>query len=149
MTLARRHQERVLLLEGDLRQLSLAGVFGIAGSIGIGEWWEGNNSEFPALYRIDDTKLWLLLAGRVPRPSEVLQSGRLVKLLKELFRMFDWVVIDSPPLVPLADANLWARWADGTLLVVREGVAPRKALDRGSESLDDPKIVGIVLNDAG
>ena len=49
---------------------------------------------------------------------------------------------------PTADANLWSRLVDGTLLVVREGVAPVKALKKGLQALDNPKLVGIVLNEA-
>jgi protein-tyrosine kinase len=60
---------------------------------------------------------------------------------------FDWIVVDSTPMFPTVDVNLWLRLVDGMLLVVREGVAPIKALEKGLASLDAPKLVGVVLNE--
>ncbi len=51
-------------------------------------------------------------------------------------------------MLPIIDANLWSRLVDGTLLVVREGVAPLKALKKGLQSLDNPKLIGVVINEA-
>ena len=146
LTLAARPKARVLLVEGDLRKPTLSHVFSIEKCPGLGEWWE-SNAVTPPLFRINDRRLWLLAAGTVTHPAEILQSRRLPDLLARLAAWFDWVVIDSPPLISLVDANLWSRWADGSLLVVREGVTPRKALRRGLESLDNPKIIGIVMNE--
>jgi Mrp family chromosome partitioning ATPase len=84
----------------------------------------------------------------VQHPASVLQSGRLADAIAELSKQFDWVVIDCPPLLPMADSNLWARLADGTLLVVRKGVVTRTALKKALETMDSPKLVGVVLNDA-
>jgi len=61
---------------------------------------------------------------------------------------FDWIIIDAPPLLPLADANIWSRLADGILLVVREGKTPKRMLREGLESLHDANILGIVFNDS-
>ena len=84
----------------------------------------------------------------VAHPASVLQSERFTELLKELTSNFDWVVVDTPPLLPMADSNQWARLADGTLLVVRLGVASKRALKQAMNSLDSPKLVGVVMNDA-
>ena len=61
---------------------------------------------------------------------------------------FDWIIVDSTPMLPTVDANLWSRLVDGTILVVREGVALVNALKKGLQALDNPKLVGIVLNEA-
>jgi Mrp family chromosome partitioning ATPase len=72
----------------------------------------------------------------------------LADLVKQVAGWFDWVVVDTPPLLPMADANLWARLVDGTLMVIRAGVVPRRALAAAVESMDGPKLIGVVLNDA-
>ncbi len=148
-TLARRSGQSVLLVEGDLRKPAVCPVLGLTSTNGIGEWWnQADASIIPFLRRINNTQLCLLPAGTTPHPVSVLQSGRMNDLMAQFRIWFDWVIVDTPPLLPMADSNLWARLVDGTLLVIREGVAPRRALQRAMESMDAPKLVGVVLNDA-
>ena len=86
-------------------------------------------------------------AGDPPaNPLELMQSGRLSQLMAQLVPLFDWIVIDSPPLLPLADTTVWQRFADGTLLVVREGTTEKNALQRGIEVLKKGDLLGVVLN---
>jgi Mrp family chromosome partitioning ATPase len=75
-----------------------------------------------------------------------MQSGRLSALIEQLTASFDWIIIDSPPVLPLADTSLWARLVDGILLVGREGVTQKRQLKRGLEALDQSKLLGMVLN---
>jgi Mrp family chromosome partitioning ATPase len=75
-----------------------------------------------------------------------MQSGRLSALMDQLAAWFDWVIIDSPPVLPLADTSLWMRLADGILLVAREGVTQKKQLQKGLEILESSKLLGMVLN---
>jgi len=148
-TLARRSGQSVLLVEGDLRKPAVCPVLGLTSAQGIGEWWNrADGSIVPFLRRINNSQLCLLPAGTAPHPVSILQSGRMSNLMAQLRAWFDWVIVDTPPLLPMADSNLWARLVDGTLLVIREGVAPRRALQRAMESMDAPKLVGVVLNDA-
>ena len=148
-TLAKRSGQSVLLIEGDLRKPAVCPMFGLPLLEGIGELWrqkEKSPSEF--MRRIADTSLCLLPAGNVAHPVAVLQSGRMADLIEQVAGWFDWVVVDTPPMLPMADSNLWARLADGTLLVVREGVVRRRALQAAVDSMDSPKLIGVVLNDA-
>jgi capsular exopolysaccharide synthesis family protein len=149
-TLATTPNARVLLVEGDLHKPSQAQLLGLNGVKGIVDWWsKGEDSLAPYLSRLADRPLWILSAGgQVPQPAEILQSKRFTEALSQLVAWFDWVIIDSTPLLPMADANIWNRFVDGTLLVVREGATPIKALKQGLESLDNPKVIGVVLNDA-
>jgi capsular exopolysaccharide synthesis family protein len=148
VALASRSKTRILLIDGDLRKPNVERMFGVDNGRGLGAWIEEDApSILPFLRRISGLSLWLLPAGSSPDPTTVLQSDRIRELLAQVALWFDWVVIDSPPLLPMADANLWASVADGTLLVVRESKTPKRALEKGLESLDNPKIVGIVLND--
>ena len=103
----------------------------------------------PYLYRLNDMPLWFLSAGKAfDQPSDILQSARFAEAFTKLGAWFDWVVVDSTPMLPIVDANLWSRLVDGTLLVVREGVTPVKALKKGLQALDNPKLIGVVVNEA-
>ena len=150
VTLGRRSRSKVLLLEGDLHRPTISSLLGLTGLRGIGDWWSGQEKEIElCLYRLDDMPLWFLSAGLCEeQPSHILQSERFAEAFGRLTSLFDWIVVDSTPMAPVADANLWSRLLDGTLLVVREGVASSRALTKGLQSLDDPKLIGIVLNEA-
>jgi Mrp family chromosome partitioning ATPase len=77
-----------------------------------------------------------------------MQSGDLADLLEHSAQLFDWIIIDSPPLTPLADTAFWARAAHGTLLVVRQGITERRALQRGLEMIDKACFLGVVVNES-
>ena len=66
--------------------------------------------------------------------------------MDQLSDWFDWILIDSPPVVPLADTSLWMRSADGILMVAREGTTRKRQLQRGLQELDQSKLLGVVLN---
>ena len=150
VTLARHSQSRVLLVEGDLHNPALASLLGVNHLKGLNHWWKDSNALISNyVYRINDLPLWFLPAGvRFDQPGDVLQSARFSEAFTQIAGSFDWIVVDSTPLLPMADPNIWNRLVDGTLLVVREGVAPIKALKKGLASLDNPKLIGVVLNGA-
>ncbi len=148
LTLAQRNQYRVLLIEGDMRKPTVNYLLGLEAEQGLGDWWREEGAPQRYLLRVSGLSLWVMPAGTAESPQQVLQSGRTKELITQLSDCFDWVIIDSPPVLPVADANLWARIADGTLLVVREGKTPKRALERALEGLDNPKLLGVVLNDA-
>jgi Mrp family chromosome partitioning ATPase len=66
--------------------------------------------------------------------------------MEQIVPCFDWVIIDSPPVLPLADASVWARLSDGILLVTRRGTTDKRQLIRGIEALDPSKLIGAVMN---
>jgi capsular exopolysaccharide synthesis family protein len=145
--LARKKQQRILLLEGDLRRPVLASRFGLNRLPGLTEWLQGEPGPITSIYRLEGSGLWLLPAGRpAENPLELMQAGRLSGLMDELSVWFDWIIIDSPPVLPLADTSLWMRLADGILLVAREGVTQKRQLQRGLEILEQSKLLGMVLN---
>ncbi len=147
--LAKHTDEKILLLEGDLRQPTLGEHLGMKSLPGIGEWASMNESIHKFIYRFDELQLWILPAGSAPEdPVNILQSARFLELYKQLSTCFDWIIIDAPPLLPMADVSFWSRQADGLLLVVREGHTPKNILKKGLETLDNPKLIGVVLNDA-
>jgi capsular exopolysaccharide synthesis family protein len=141
---------KTLLIEGDLHRPTLGSMFGLKPMQGLSDWWSGGNQDIARfLVRFTGTGLWFLPAGKAcDRPSEILRSAQLAEAFGRLADQFDWVVVDSTPMLPVIDANLWSRLVDGTLLVLREGVTPLKALKNGLQSLDHPKLIGVVVNEA-
>jgi len=150
VTLAKYSGSKTLLIEGDLHRPRLASMFGLKELQGLSDWWSGQDQDIARfLVRFTGTALWFLPAGKsCDRPSEILRSARLAEAFAQLAGRFDWIVVDSTPMLPVIDANLWSRLVDGTLLVVREGIAPLKALKNGLQSLDNPKLIGVVVNEA-
>jgi len=144
--LARRKQS-VLLIEGDLRRPTLAQQFGLGRLAGLGEWLQSGRQTVSNVYRLEGPDFWFMPAGNPPEnPLELLQSGRLSYLMGQLANLFDWIIVDSPPLLPLADTTVWSRVTDGTLLVAREGKSEKKQLQRGLEVLKKSDLLGVVLN---
>lgn len=143
-----RSGQRVLLVDGDCHQAKAGHLLGANGLEGLTDWWRSGRAVQDYLTRISGLPLWLLPAGSpVDQPVEILQSERLSDLVSEMSNWFDWVVIDSPPSAPLADASVWAKIADGILLVAREGKTPKTLLRKVLDSLGTAKLLGTVLND--
>ena len=144
--LARRN-ERVLLIDGDLRRPVLAQQFGLGTLAGLAEWLQSGAQTPSNIYHLAGLGLWILPAGYPPsNPLELMQSGRLSALIQQIHDSFDWIIVDSPPLLPLADTTVWARLTDGTLLVTREGTTQKGALQRGLEVIKKSDLLGVVLN---
>jgi len=145
--LARKQQPKILLLDGDLRRPSLSKQFGLGKLPGLSEWLHGEPRPIAHIYRLEGPNLWFLPSGRPPEnPLELMQSGRLSNLMEQLAAWFDWIVIDSPPVLPLADTSVWARLADGILLVTREGTTKRRPLQSGLQALEQSKLLGAIVN---
>jgi capsular exopolysaccharide synthesis family protein len=149
ISLARHSSQKVILLEGDLRQPALANRFGLPDLRGLREWFEGEESLSRFLYRFEDLRLWFLPGGNPAEDSlRILHSNRFAEAMNRLAGSFDWIVVDAPPLMPLADTHVWAEQADGILLVTRNGKTPKKSLLKGLEGINNAKVLGMVFNDA-
>jgi capsular exopolysaccharide synthesis family protein len=146
-TLASRREQKILLLEGDLRRPTLRQQFGLGRITGLTDYLQGTTTAAQAIYRLDALGIWIMAAGTAPHnPLELLQAGKLAPLMEQLEGWFDWIVIDSPPVLPLADTSVWTRMADGILLVTRQGTTDKEQLKRGVEALDSSKLLGALLN---
>jgi len=147
VALARRKQQKVLLLEGDLRRPSQAQMFGLAKLQGLSEWLRNEPSRMTTVYQLKEAGIGLIPAGTPQEnPTELMQSRKLPELLDQLNNWFDWIVIDSPPVLPIADTSVWMRLADGILLVAREGTTEKNQLKRGLEAVGTSSLVGVVIN---
>lgn len=144
---------RVLVIDGDLRRPTLGPIFGFDRATGLGDILaEGfdiavvkeiiRETTFPGLF--------VLTAG-APRPNvaQLLHSTRLDKLLGQLRVEFDFVLIDSPPMIPMTDARLLGQHADGVILICRAGQTSMNQLlaARSSFYLDGTEVMGTILND--
>ncbi len=137
-----------VLVDGDLRRPELGSRFGFNRNLpGLSEVLRGERQLIEVVYKLEGTNLWFIPAGVTPEnPIEIMQSGRLQQLLEQLETFFDWIIIDTPPVLPLADTPLWMKLADGVLLVTREGVCERKHLERTVEAIDRSTMLGVVVN---
>jgi len=140
-------QERVLLIDGDLHQAGLREVLGSRGQSGLADWWTSSAPVTNFLTRMEGFFLWYLPAGEAEEdPLEILQSPKFAETLNQIVTWFDWVIIDSPPLVPIPDSSLWATHVDGTLLIVRQGTTPKALLKKALET-EHLKLLGIITNE--
>ena len=147
--LAERGTRRVLLLDGDLHHASLGRLLGLPPSPGLAECIARTAVPQSCVRRVGPLGWWLLPAGERPeQPTELLQSDLLSVVIGGLSSQFDWVVIDSPPVLSVTDALSLAQHADGALVVARTGRTPRVAVENALALLGRRKLVGIVLNEA-
>jgi capsular exopolysaccharide synthesis family protein len=146
VTLAQRAGKKVLLVEGDLRKPALCHMLGLPALPGLSDWVRSDEPITNFLCQVADLDLWLLPAGGSrAHPLAAIQSQRLRELPTQAAKHFDWIVIDSSPLL-VADASILSRLADGTLVVVRQENTRKKSLQKSLASLE--RVLGFVLNDA-
>ena len=139
---------RVLLIEADLRRPAISDHLGIAGNAAPGLADVVLN---PAL-TLQDAVLPLgfgfdlITAGSPSAVHEVFNSPRLEAALRAAREHYDYVALDTPPVVPVSDCRLLAPWVDGLLLVVSAHKTPRKLVEESLNLLDSARVLGIVFN---
>jgi protein-tyrosine kinase len=150
LTMAQEFQQRVLLIDADLRRPTIHSLFGINDTPGLSDVLLGGASVDDALVTLQQHELTILPSGPVPsHPAELLGSTAMRRTLDALRTRFDRVLIDMPPVAPLADVSIALGMVDGLLMIVRAGVTPKPAIERALSGLDMSKVLGLVLNDAG
>jgi capsular exopolysaccharide synthesis family protein len=138
----------VLLIDADLRRPSQHQVFQVQNASGLSEGLSAMSEKAMKVRQISE-RLALLPAGRPNSdPMAGLTSPRMHRLVTEARDMFDWVIIDTPPVGLLPDANLLASFVDGAILVVRAGVTAHDTVRRAIDALGRQKLLGVVLNRA-
>jgi protein-tyrosine kinase len=144
---ARQPECRVLLIDGDLRASRLHIPFGAPELPGLSDYLLGEADEAQITQVGPDGNLCLIPGGRsVPNPSELLHSDRMKLLLDKMSRMFDWILLDSPPALAVHDASVLADICDGVLFVVRAGSTDFEVAEKASAEFRDKNLLGIVLN---
>jgi protein-tyrosine kinase len=82
----------------------------------------------------------------VTHPAELIANGRLKMLLQRVEQLFDWIILDSPPAVPVSDASQLANFCDGVLMVVRSNTTPYDTAQKARQEFQGKLLVGVVLN---
>lgn len=145
--LAERGKRAVLVIEGDLHRPTLSEYLGLNAGPGLADCLARPADPLSVIRRIEPLSWYLMTAGQAAQnPSELLQSENLPKTIERLNSLFDWIIIDSPPIAPLADTLSLARNADASLLVAKAGSTRRSAVEEAVAVLGRSRIVGIVLN---
>jgi protein-tyrosine kinase len=145
--LVRQHGRRVLLIDADLRAPRLHLMLGTTSAPGLSDYLHGTGDEFSIMQRGPIENLFFIPSGdRISDAAELVASGKLKTLLQRVEPLFDWIVIDSPPAVPVSDASVLAKACDGVLMVVRSNATPTDMARRAREEFPDQILVGVVLN---
>ena len=140
---------KVCLVEADLRRPKVLDYLGLEGAVGLTDALIGKADVIDVLQPYGGTNLWVLGAGPIPpNPSELLGSSAMRTLLATLSARFDYVVLDSPPTLPVTDAVVLSSLVDGVIVVVGSGVVQRAQLVHALESLESVsgRVLGLVLN---
>lgn len=147
--LAQSREARVLLLDADLRRPSVDSQLGWGGPGLADVILDTDRALLSTIRHLPPLNLSVITAGRRPEaPYEALKSARLGTLFDELRRHYDYIVVDTPPLIPVPDCRLIARWVDGFLMVVAAHRTPRKLFEEGLSLLDSARVIGLVFNGA-
>ncbi len=148
LTLSESYQRRVLLIDADLRRPRIKDMFGLPDGEGLTDSLNHPRGGKLPVCQITPT-LWVLTAGRATAdPMSTLVSGAMKHLLAEAREAFDWVVVDTPPIAILPDANLLASMIDTALLVVSAEATPYPMVQRAAQAIGPSRILGVVLNRA-
>lgn len=145
--LVRQHGRRALLIDADLRGPRLHLMLGTTPGPGLSDYLQGRNDEFSIMQRGPLENLFFIPSGTgIDDPAELVGNGRLKLLLQRVEPLFDWIIIDSPPAIPVSDASILAKVCDGVLMVVRSNSTPFDVARKARQEFPDQVLVGVVLN---
>ena len=135
------------MIDADVRKCHMHECFGTSSTPGLNEYLAGEADEKAILQRGPLDNLFLIPGGRnVANPSELITNGRFKVLLEKLTPLFDWILIDSPPVIPISDGTMIARHVDGVILVVRAEGTPVEVARQAKQELQERPLLGVVLN---
>jgi capsular exopolysaccharide synthesis family protein len=141
---------KVLLIDADMRRPGVHRNLGLDNRCGLSEFLSGRVHLTQAVQRMAEPDLWVMSAGSTPHnPSELLASGRMEALLGQVQNgPFDWVIVDTPPVLAVTDASILTQWVSGVAFVVGSEMTRRRLAERAIETLaaGRPRILGAVLN---
>lgn len=142
--------KRVVLVDADLRRPQVYHRTGGMGDVGFTNYLKGDGSMADLLQPSEVNGLQILASGpQPPNPAELLGSKKAGQGIENLSAMFDYVIIDSPPLLPVTDAAVLSQWADGVVLVARANQSRVPDVSAAIEQLEavQATLVGVVLTD--
>jgi protein-tyrosine kinase len=147
--IVRQPDRRALIIDADLRCSRLHVPLGAPSSPGLTDYLRGELNEVSIIQNSQEGNLCFIPGGSVVSdPSELLSNGRLKNLIDRMKPVFDWVILDSPPCLPVADARILADLCDGVLMIVRAGSTPLDTAQRACQEFREQNLIGVVLNGA-
>jgi len=145
--MVRQHGRRALLIDADLRGPRLHQMLGAPAGPGLAEYLTGKADEVSVMQRGPMEGLFFIPSGEgIENPAELVASGKLKVLLQRLEPLFDWIIIDSPPVIPVSDASVLSKVCDGVLMVVRSNSTPSDVARKARMEFPDQMLIGVVLN---
>lgn len=149
VTLARSTQKvKVLLIDADMRRGRIERYLGSQSAVGLSEVLMGTANVEDALFKVDIENLTFLSCGSVPEnPAELLGSDKMSRFLDDMKKQFDYIFIDTPPIIPVTDAGIVGSLSDGVIMVIQAGRTQRGIVQRAGELLNQAhaKTFGYVL----
>ena len=155
ISLARRKQNRVLLIDGDMRRSSLHTLLGAPSKPGLTEYLDGDASAFEVMQRaqlVQDmpaalaSLTFIAGGGDAENAADLSSNSRFEELIAKVSPLFDWIIVDSSPVNVISDGVNLAHACDGVLLVARGGVTKYETAQRALYQLKASKVLGLVLN---
>ena len=148
--LAQESGKKVLLIDADLRRPSATTILGIRQQdvpYNIVTVLRGRSNVEESVVRCEDLNLYFLPAGpATANPGELLSSARLEPVLRQCTDLFDWIIIDTPPILAAADVNMMTRFCDAILMVVQSGKTPLKMIKDSIKRVGHDHICGVIMN---
>jgi capsular exopolysaccharide synthesis family protein len=145
--IARQHERRALLIDADLRAPSLHVRMGAPSAPGLTDYLAGEADEFSIIQADAKEDLFFVPAGRsVSNPTELLANNRLRSLLGRLAPVFEWIIVDAPPVLPVSDASVLAGMCDGVIFVIRAGATAFDLAQAACQEFRENNLLGAVLN---
>lgn len=148
ISMARDFDEKVLLIEGDLKNPSLHEYLKHPPGFGLSDVLEGRVDFGSSSIQLFEGKLSVLLAGKTAgNPSRLLSSPKMQEVLNSVRDNFKYIIIDTSPIIPMADINIYSSFVDGLLLVIKAGRTPRSVIKKALSTIPSEKVIGTVLNE--
>lgn len=148
-SLVHQQDRRVLLIDADMRMPTQYKVFGAPKSPGLANYLRGEVDEYGVIQKGTNSNVFLIPSGdEVKNPSELLLSDQMKKLMKFGTEVFDWVIVDSPPVLPVHDASVLADLCDGVLFVVRAASTDFEMAAKACREFRQKNLLGVVFNGA-
>lgn len=147
-TFAIQSGRRALLIDADLRRSDgSTDILGAPDAPGLTEYLSGSKPLSEIVQRGPIENFYLIPCGsRVSNAGELVADEKFAKMIEQLRPVFDWIIIDTPPVLPIADARVAAEYADGVMLVVNAQATHGHLAKRALKEFDSNRILGVVLN---
>ncbi|MBZ4663239.1 MAG: CpsD/CapB family tyrosine-protein kinase [Caloramator sp.] len=140
--------KRVLLIDADLRKPTVHKKFKLSNQTGLTNILIEDKNPFEVIQKYSDN-LYILTSGILPpNPAEVVASNKLRNFINEMKNHFDYILLNSPPVIAVTDAQILSSFLDGVILVVSSGEAEKELVKKSKDLLDkvNANIIGVVLN---